>query len=77
MIILSVTKKQRLHPLSRRYIFGKTTEGVQIDPLPSLPPPVLEVLKKKKWQRALLSTLKLFQMNMMNLINNNFPLINA
>ena len=35
MIILKVTKKTRFHTLSRKHIFGKTTEGSQIEP-PSL-----------------------------------------
>ena len=35
MIILKVTKKAEFHPLARKTIFRRTTEG-QIDPPPSL-----------------------------------------
>ena len=33
MVILEVNKKAGLHPLSRKYIFRKTTGRGQIDPL--------------------------------------------
>ena len=40
-IILKVTKKPWLHPLYRRYVFQKTTGGVNLtpNPLPPLPEP--------------------------------------